>query len=165
MNGLRVPIYGDNYYKGHPELGVVDREAYATVLKSMTNAMMNFSGDKFMIFASKKNMGTVQFPDWVNNEDGTANPDKYAIMLCDYLKFMKNEGFEVDVLGVDNEFEYNSGKITVDKYNKIVPLVKKYCEENGIKVPQFVAHDRYMPQGDKPEAWLNTAKKKNALIR
>ena len=163
MNGLRVPIYGDNYYKGHPELGVVDREAYATVLKSMTNAMMNYSGDKFMIFASKKNMGTVQFPDWVNNEDGTANPDKYAIMLCDYLKFMKNEGFEVDVLGVDNEFEYNSGKITVDKYNKIVPLVKKYCEENGIKVPQFVAHDRYMPQGDKPEAWLNTAKKKNAF--
>ena len=31
-------FYGDNYYKGHPELGVVDREAYATVLKSMTNA-------------------------------------------------------------------------------------------------------------------------------
>ena len=87
--------------------------------------MMNFSGDKFMIFASKKNMGTVQFPDWVNNEDGTANPDKYAIMLCDYLKFMKNEGFEVDVLGVDNEFEYNSGKITVDKYNKNCTTRKK----------------------------------------
>lgn len=163
MNGLRIPIFGDNHYNGHPASGVVDRKSYETLLKSMTNARTNFSGDKFMIFASKKNMGTIQFPDWVNLPDGTADPEKYAIMLCDYLKFMKKEGFEVDVLGVDNEFEFNSGKITVDKYNKIVPVVKKYCQENDIKIPQFVAHDRYMPEGNKPTAWLNTAKEKGAF--
>lgn len=163
MNGLRVPIFGDNYYNGHPEPGVVDRTAYATLLNSMANARKNFSGDKFTIFASKKNMGTNQYPNWVNNEQGKADPDQYAIMLCDYLKFMKSEDFEVDVLGIDNENDFNNGEITVDKYNKIVPIVKKYCEENYIKVPQFVAHEKYVPEGNKANSWLNTAKNKGAF--
>lgn len=51
------------------------------------------------------------FPDWVKDSNGVI-PEQYAIMLADFLSYMKEKNIIIDVLGIDNEENFNEGKIT-----------------------------------------------------
>lgn len=160
LDGLRIPIWGSqnkggaNANGGHPEEGEVDRDFYLPLLNSMNNAKRARGNKDFIIFASKKiEHGENSCPDWVTpNGKNNVDADKYAIMLVDYIMFMKNEGFEIDVLGIDNE-SINGRSITAEKFAQIVKKIKQMSQEQGFKCPRFIAPETWEPKGKKDD-WL-----------
>ena len=152
MNGIRIPIYG-NYDDngniiGHPSKGTVNEEDYSAVLTSVENAK-RYNPD-IKIFASKKLNGKNSFPKWTRNQSGNGytgvNDANYAEMLMDFLRFMEGKGIEVDVLGIDNEPDFNEGQISASKFKNIVGILKTKISEEGLRMPQFIGSERYNPE-------------------
>lgn len=157
VNGLRIPILGNGSPSAHPSSGNVDDEAYAKLITSINNAKQASVGKQMTIFASKKLQGDESFPDWVINKSNgkiSIKVDEYVEMLFDYVKFMNTKGVIIDVLGIDNEPEYNKANITPEQYKNIVDGLKAKLKENGLKVPLFIGPERYSPQGNVDGAWL-----------
>ena len=158
MNGIRIPIYGN--YKdqdskdvivGHPNAGEVNEEDYGKVVSSVLKAKLY--NPNLLVFASKKLNGDASFADWL--KDGNVlNSSRYAGMIIDFLVFMKSRGIEIDVLGIDNESDYNEGNITASKYIEIVNILKEQIEQKNLKMPRFIGPERYKPQGFTSGKWL-----------
>ena len=151
LNGLRIPIYGTTSNGGHTAPGVIGDGVYDKILSSINTARSAFKGDKFYIFASKKlddnsNHGAVpSFPAWVKDANGVVG-SQYAIMLFDYISFMKAQGVEIDALGIDNETNFNEGHISAKVFAETVNALKPKLIAAGLKVPLFVGHEMYNPQ-------------------
>ena len=156
LNGVRIPIYGDQSHGGHPQSGEVDASVYSHILTSVKLARNAYAKDDFVVFASKKLDGKNSFPAWVKDGSGAVLAAPYAQLLVDYLLFMKEQGIEVDVLGVDNEINFNEGNITASKYKNIVDEVRRLAAEKGCKVPLMIGPERYNPQGNTSDSWLKT---------
>lgn len=158
MNGIRIPIYGN--YKdqetkqiilGHAGPGEIVEADYAKVVSSVKK--VKECNPDLIVFASKKLNGKASFADWL--KDGNVlNSERYAGMIIDFLKYMKQNGIEVDVLGIDNEYDFNEGNITAAKYIEIVGLLKGKITAEGLKMPRFIGPERYNPQGFKSGNWL-----------
>ena len=146
---LRVPIWGDVKHPAHPADGQVDESGYQAVLTAMTNAR-NARKD-VVFFASKRLEAKESFPDWVKDADGVV-PTPYAHLLADYLKFMKDHGFAIDILGIDNELEYNEGNITPEKHKAVIDELRSLAEARGFSLPKIIGPDGYGPKAD----WLTT---------
>lgn len=152
MNGVRVSIYGDATRPAHPEPGKID-ESYYTKMIASINRAKTARGDKGLtIFASKKLDGKNSFPDWVKDKNGVI-PEKYGQMLVDYILYMKELNIIVDVLGIDNEINFNEGNITPQKHMQIVDYLKEQSIKQNFKMPLIVGPERYEPMGDVENCW------------
>ena len=147
MTCLRVPIWGDVKHPAHPADGPIVDSYYADILQAMTNAR-NARKD-VVFFASKKLEGKQSFPDWVKDENGVV-PERYARLLADYLQYMERHGFKVHILGIDNEMEYNDGKIGPQKHKEVIDALRCLAAERGFAVPRLIGPDTYGPKAD----WL-----------
>ena len=156
MNGVRIPIYGDAKNGGHTAEGVVGDGIYDKVLSSIANARKYRGTREFYVMASKKLDGKTSFPEWVMDGNRGIDPEKYAVMLMDYLRYMKAQGVEVDVLGIDNETNFNEGGITPEKFAEVVDIVRETAGAEGLKVPQMIGPERYNPELDFSKSWINT---------
>ena len=144
MNGVRIPIFGDAKNPAHPEPGIVDAEYYQALINSIKMAKNVRNNKPFYIFASKKLRNQNSFPEWVKDENGII-PSKYAIMLADFFQFMKDNGIEIDYLGIDNEFVYNEGNITPVKYIETINELENLLMLKGITIPKYVGYEDYGP--------------------
>lgn len=153
MNGIRIPIYGDQANGGHPSEGDVGTGTYDNIISSIRNSLNFVDRDDLILFASKKLDGKTSFPTWVMDEDGI-NTEKYTGMIMDFLKYMKNEGIEIDVLGVDNEMNFNEGNIDPQRFHEIVTLIKKSCADENIKIPLFIGPELFVPAAVFGNSWL-----------
>ena len=148
MTCLRLPIYGDAQHPAHPADGKVIESYYTGILQAMANARKAKSDVVF--FASKKLFEGKTFPGWVKNANGVI-PEAYARMLADYLSFMQAHGFVIDILGVDNEMEYNKGDINPQKFQEIIDNLRSLSRTRGFTMPRrLIGPDSYNP---KPE-WV-----------
>ncbi len=148
MNCLRLPIYGDAGHPAHPSAGVVIGSYYADVLSAMTNARS--ANSNVILFASKLLDGTNSFPSWTKNSNGVV-PAEYASMLADYLQFMQSNGFTIDVLGVDNESQFNEGNITASSFALIVQDLTALSASRGFPMPKrLIAPENYSPD----DSWM-----------
>lgn len=157
INGLRIPIFGDIDHPAHPSSGVVVEDEYQGLLNSINNAKQANIGKPMTIFASKKLKGDESFPDWVINKKAgkiSIKVDEYVQLLVDYISFMKRNNVIIDVLGIDNEPEYNKANITPEQYKDIVDKLKLRLKDGGFKIPLFIGPERYSPQGNVSGAWL-----------
>ena len=145
MNILRVPIYG----AAHPSSGTVDGTYYADQLYAMANARA--ANSNVLFFASKKSEA-MPFPAWVTNSSGNVIAAKYAVMLGDYLKYIQDNGFTIDVLGIDNE-NVAGTESSPSLYNDIINDLKTNAASRGITLPkQFIGPESYSPD----PSWVNT---------
>lgn len=158
MNGIRIPIYGNYKDKetkqiilGHIGPGEVVEADYEKVVSSVKRAKLY--NPNLMVFASKKLNGDASFASWLKDGD-VLNSERYAGMIIDFLKFMKQNEIEIDVLGIDNEYDFNEGNITAAKYIEIVELLQNKITAEGLKMPRFIGPERYNPQGFKSGNWL-----------
>ncbi|MHC4174007.1 MAG: hypothetical protein ACYTBX_07820 [Planctomycetota bacterium] len=150
---LRLPIWGDARHPAHPADGVVVASEYQSTLNAMTNAR-NARSD-VVFFASKKLNGQTSFPDWVKRSpSGPIIPSQYARMLADFFEFMESNGFNIDILGIDNEWEYNEGDITPQRHKDTIDELKSLAVSRGFTVPLIIGPDMYGPKNGGP--WLNT---------
>jgi O-glycosyl hydrolase len=140
---LRVPIWGDVNQPAHPAPGVVVGRFYAPVIQAMEFARA--AKPDVMFFASKRLEGQKSWPDWTKDKDGV-EPEKYVTLLTDYLAFMHRKGFRIDLLGIDNEGEYNDGNLTAKKHKAIVTSVKEFCEKKEIPTPKFIGPETFGPK-------------------
>ncbi len=154
MNGVRIPIFGTDDVPAHPAQGVVVGELYDLTIRSVKSAIEARKGKELTIFASKKLKNIKSFPSWVLDDDGVVDPNMYSEMLVDYALYHKSQGIEIDVLGVDNETEYNKAGISAKIYAQIVDRVKQRFAEEGLKIPQFIAHERFAPEGNVKGSFL-----------
>ena len=152
LNGLRVSILGTNKDTAHPSEGVVNAEEYERFITSISLAKEARSGEETYVFASKKLEGKNSFPDWVKDENGII-PEKYAILIVDYLEFMESRGIKIDYLGIDNEFVYNEGNITPQKYAETITEIRKLSTERGFDMPVLVGYEDFGPNKNN---WLKT---------
>lgn len=155
MNGVRIPVLGSSDRPTHPSAGVVDDSEgyYAKLINSINRAKKARGNNEFIIFASKKLNAKESFPDWVKDSNGVI-PEQYAIMLADFLSYMKEKNIIIDVLGIDNEENFNEGKITPKKHIQIVDKLKALAIEKGFKMPLIAGPDRYQPMGDVDNCWM-----------
>ncbi|MEO1011118.1 MAG: hypothetical protein AAFX53_07400 [Bacteroidota bacterium] len=142
MNGLRISIYGDIQRPAHPGPGVVLEPYYEPMLTSVLTALSVKPDIK--IFASKKLRNTNSFPDWVKDGGGIV-PKQYAIMLADFIQFMNNKGITIDYLGIDNEFVYNEGNITPQKYHETISELRILASTRGFDLPILVGYEDFGP--------------------
>nr|WP_299346279.1 hypothetical protein [Allomuricauda sp.] len=142
MNGLRISIYGDIQRPAHPGPGVVLESEYEPMLTSITTALSVRPDLK--IFASKKLRSTNSFPDWVKDGTGIV-PKQYAIMLADFIEFMNDRGITIDYLGIDNEFVYNEGNITPQKYHETIFELRTLASTRGFDIPVLVGYEDFGP--------------------
>jgi O-glycosyl hydrolase len=150
MGVLRLPIWGDAANPAHPSPGVVVASYYADSLYAMTNARA--ANSNVLFFASKKLDGQNSFPSWTKNSNGVV-ASQYAIMLADYLQFMATNGFAIDVLGIDNERQYNEGNITPSVYNDVINALRPMAVSRGFPLPaRFIGPENYSPD----TSWLTT---------
>jgi O-glycosyl hydrolase len=150
MDILRLPIWGDAADPAHPSPGVVVASYYADSLYAMANARA--ANSNVLFFASKKLDGQNSFPPWTKNSNGVIAAE-YAIMLADYLDFMWTNGFAIDVLGIDNERQYNEGNITPSVYNDVINALRPMAASRGFPLPsRFIAPENYSPD----TSWLTT---------
>ena len=153
MNGVRIPIYGDATRPAHPEQGKIDDSYYSKMIVSVNNAKIARGDNGLTIFASKKLDGKNSFPDWVKDDEGVI-PEKYGQMLVDYILYMKGKDIIIDVLGIDNETNFNEGNITPQKHMQIVDYLKEQSTKLNFKMPLIVGPERYEPMGDADNCWL-----------
>jgi O-glycosyl hydrolase len=150
MSILRIPIYGDIVRPAHPASGTVIGSHYTDMLTAMTNARA--ANSNVLLFASKKLEGQDSFPAWVKDANGVL-PGPYAELVADYLQFLHTNGFTVDVLGVDNEEDYNEGKITPARYTEIIDNLRALTVTRGFPMPaRLIAPEDYGPE----DTWMNT---------
>ncbi|GEC72767.1 O-Glycosyl hydrolase [Flavobacterium flevense] len=143
-NGLRVPIRGENNLPAHPSAGVVVEDMYNDVLTTISLAKQARGTKELKIFASKKLDGQTSFPSWVKDANGII-PAKYAILIADFIQFMKSKGVQIDYLGIDNEFVYNEGNITPQKYAQTIAALRILAIEKGFAMPVLVGYEDYGP--------------------
>ncbi len=172
ITGVRLSIFGTGAVGGHPRLGQIyndeDNEdgfnvnPYTATLQSIKYAKEAYP--ELTVFASKKLNGSSSFPNWVREKfdidaegystDGVSqdvDPEKYYLMLYDFLEFMKSEGIDIDILGIDNEREYSGSNLLVPDHYKVVTLLKaKLAEENltrsaedQFKIPLFISPESF----------------------
>ncbi len=144
MNGIRISIYGDNTRPAHPQAGVVVESYYTEMLNSLARAKTARGNKDFSIFASKKLDGQNSFPAWTKDANGVIVTE-YVKLLIDYFLFMKNKGYEIDYLGIQNEEMYNEGNITPAKHKAIVDSVRAFTARLGLKMPLIVGYEDYGP--------------------
>ena len=161
MNGVRISIYGNKSKPAHPAAGVVVESEYTSLISSINLAKATRGASGLKIFASKKLDGQNSFPDWVKDENGII-PEQYAILLADYIKYMNSYGIEIDVLGIDNERDYNEGNITPLKHKETVDLLKTMAASGQFKMPLIIGHEDYGPNRD---GWMKTMKQNGWLDR
>jgi O-glycosyl hydrolase len=142
---LRIPIWGDVNHPAHPAPGKIVEDFYEPVLNAMKRARA--VKPDVIFFASKRLEGKKSWPDWTKDANGVM-VDKYTAMLTDYLSYMHKKGFKMDLLGIDNEGEYNDGNITPEKHKAIVAAVKAFCTTNGIPMPKIIGPESYGPKPD-----------------
>ncbi len=143
-NGLRIPILGTGPANAHPSEGVVVDEMYSKVLTSIDLAKEIRGTKELFVFASKKLEGQKSFPDWVKDSNGII-PEKYAILLADYIEFMNSKGVQIDYLAIDNEFVYNEGNITPEKYAQTIAGLRSLAVTRGFVMPLLVGYEDYGP--------------------
>ncbi|MCC2685694.1 MAG: Carbohydrate binding module (family 6), partial [Paenibacillaceae bacterium] len=155
MDILRIPIYAA---LAHPSNGTVTGSYYTDTVDAVGRVKAVKSSVK--VFASLKLDGTNTYPSWVLNADGTvkdcsATSCPYGDLLYDYLNYMKGQtpSVIVDVLGMDNEDQFNKGDITPQKFADIVDYLQTKCSANGIAFPQMIAPENYGPSS---YTWLDT---------
>ena len=155
MNGVRIPVLGSSDRPTHPSAGVVDDSEgyYAKLINSINRAKKARGNNEFIIFASKKLNGKESFPDWVKDSNGVI-PEQYAIMLADFISYMKEKGIIIDVLGIDNEEDFNEGNITPKKHIQIIDKLRVLATEKGFKMPLIIGPERYQPMGDVTNCWM-----------
>ena len=155
MNGVRIPVLGSSDRPTHPSAGVVDDSEgyYAKLINSINRAKKARGNNEFIIFASKKLNGKESFPDWVKDSNGVI-PEQYAIMLADFISYMKEKGIIIDVLGIDNEENFNEGNITPKKHIQIIDKLRVLATEKGFKMPLIIGPERYQPMGDVTNCWM-----------
>jgi O-glycosyl hydrolase len=142
---LRIPIWGDVKHPAHPAPGKIVEDFYEPVLNAMKYARA--VKPDVIFFASKRLEGKESWPTWTKDANGVM-VEKYTAMLTDYLSFMHKKGFKMDLLGIDNEGEYNDGNITPEKHKAIVAAVKAFCATNGIPMPKIIGPETYGPKPD-----------------
>lgn len=81
-------------------------------------------------------------------------PEQYAIMLADFISYMKEKGIIIDVLGIDNEENFNEGNITPKKHIQIIDKLRVLATEKGFKMPLIIGPERYQPMGDVTNCWM-----------
>ncbi|VGO15668.1 hypothetical protein PDESU_04253 [Pontiella desulfatans] len=150
FNGIRTSIYGTGSKPAHPEPGVVLEEYYQGETKGLKLARK--IRPNTIIFASKKLDNTQSFPDWTKGAKGVI-PEKYAILVADYLEYMKGEGLEVDVLAIDNERRFNEGNIMPETHRDVVLELRRLTAERGLRMPKVVGHEDYAVGRHK---WMET---------
>lgn len=148
---LRVPIWGNASKPAHPSDGVVVTSIYDKTITAMTN-VINANPDT-VLFASKKLEGQDSFPAWVKDSNGVISAE-YAKLLADFLEYMESEGFYIDVLGVDNELEWNEGNITAEKYKDIVDELIALSVTRGFNMPLLIAPETFNINNANP--WMDT---------
>ncbi|WP_291592296.1 DUF4971 domain-containing protein [Bacteroides sp.] len=152
MNGVRISIYGDATRPAHPEPGKIEESYYTKMIASINRAKIARGDRGLTIFASKKLDGKNSFPDWVKDKNGVI-PEKYGQMLVDYILYMRDQDIVVDVLGIDNEINFNEGNITPQKHMQIVDYLKEQSTKQNFKMPLIVGPERYEPMGDVENGW------------
>ncbi len=140
FDGVRTSIYGNGKKPAHPEPGVVIEQYYQNETRALKLAR-EINPD-VIIFASKKLDNTDSFPAWTKNFNGVI-PEQYALLLIDYLEYMKREGLEVDVLGIDNERRFNEGDIMPVAHHAIVEELRRLTKERGLKMPRIIGHEDF----------------------
>lgn len=153
FDGLRISILGNANRPAHPSEGVIVSKYYQYLINSIKRAQTARGNKELTIFASKKLEGKNSFPDWVKDENGVI-PEKYGIMLVDYLLYMKENDIHVDVLAIDNEANFNEGKITPEKHAAVVAYLKEQADLKGFDMPLILGPDRYEPMGNVGSCWL-----------
>lgn len=153
MDGVRIPIYGDNTHPAHPSYGTIEGQYYADMLNSIERAKKARGDRGLIIFASKKLDGKTSFPDWVKDANGVI-PEKYGKMLVDYIQFLRDKGIVIDVLGIDNESNFNEGMISPQKHKLIVDYLKMQSVKLGFKMPLVIGPERFEPMGNVENSWL-----------
>ncbi|MFR9645099.1 MAG: hypothetical protein SNH57_07465 [Rikenellaceae bacterium] len=144
MNGVRISIFGNDDNPAHPSAGVVDGSYYEKTLASIAYAKAARGSNEFIVFASKKLTGSTSFPDWTIDSSGYVQAEPYSVMLFDYIKYMDSQGVTIDVLGIDNEIEWNKANITPSVHYNVVTKLKVLLEEAGLPIPQFIGPERYV---------------------
>lgn len=151
-NGLRVSILGTDKDNAHPSEGVVDEDVYERFITSINLAKSVRGINDTYVFASKKLEGQWSFPDWVKGDNGII-PEKYAILVADFLEFMESKNVKIDYLGIDNEFVYNEGNITPQKYAETIAELRKLAIERGFDMPILVGYEDFGPNKNN---WIKT---------
>lgn len=151
-NGLRIPIRGEDYIPAHPSEGVVVADLYKDILTSINLAKQARGTKEFKIFASKKLNNQTSFPSWVKDANGII-PEKYAILLADFIEFMISNGVQIDYLGIDNEYVYNEGQITPQKYSETIASLRILALNRSFEMPLLVGYDDYGPN---KRDWVKT---------
>ena len=140
FTGIRTSIYGTGGKPAHPAPGVVLEQYYKGETRGLKLAKQ-IKPDT-IIFASKKLANKESFPAWTKDDDGVI-PEKYAILIIDYMEYMKREGLEVDVLGIDNERRFNEGNIMPARHRAIVEALRRLTRERGLKMPLIIGHEDF----------------------
>lgn len=139
-NGLRIPIRGEDNIPAHPSAGTVVDNLYTDILTSINLATQARAGKPLKIFASKKLQGQTSFPSWVKDANGII-PAQYAILLADFIEFMNSKNIKIDYLGIDNEFVYNEGNITPQKYAQTIAELRILATARGFDMPLLVGYE------------------------
>jgi O-glycosyl hydrolase len=161
MNGIRIPIYGDDKHPAHPSAGVVVESYYESIIKSIEFSRTARIGKDYYVFASKKLDGQNSFPAWTKNANGVIVTE-YVKLLTDFLLYMKDKGIEIDYLGIQNEEEFNEGNITPAKHKAIVDSLRDITARNGLKMPKIVGYEGYGPNKNN---WVRDLKNAGWLDR
>lgn len=151
-NGIRIPIFGNISKPSHPNEGVVIDTYYESIINSINLAKDARGTKEFKIFASKKLDNINSFPDWVKDENGII-PEKYAILLADFIEYMNTKNIKIDYLGIDNEYVYNEGNITPEKYAETVDFLRNLASTRGFDMPLLLGYDDYGPN---KRNWVKT---------
>lgn len=169
FNGIRTSIYGTRYNPkkkkpgkpAHPAPGIVIPEYYSNEIAWLKSALT--LNPNLIIFASKKLNGKYSFPKWVfNSGTKNINPEKYAILLADYIEYMAGEGVPTHVLGIDNENHYNEANISPNIHYQVIEFLTLILEERNLPIPVFIGYEDYGPGLHKwvkkmaESDWLNT---------
>ncbi|WP_168433076.1 LamG-like jellyroll fold domain-containing protein [Pontiella sulfatireligans] len=142
LNGIRTPIWGNINQPAHPTNGVVISSYYTGHVNTILRAKER--NPDLIVFASKKLNGDDSFPDWTKDGSGVlATP--YAEMLADYIEYMATQGIEIDVLGIDNERQYNEGNITPSRHKDIVDELQALSTARGFPMPLIIGHEDFQP--------------------
>ena len=147
LNGMRIPVLGNLMAPAHPSAGVVVASIYESYVNSINFAKQARAGKDFKIFASKKlndDDGSYSFPAWAKDTNGII-PDKYAILLADFIKYMNSKNIQIDYLAIDNEYVYNEGNITPEKYSKTIDALRILATNRDFKMPILVGYEDFGP--------------------